>query len=91
MATNLQRGIRKENKIVSDLREEGFDIAQRSAGSHSPMDIFAISKEKKLILFVQSKKTLQMPIDYIDPKLKKKLEAENSWLNGKFEVRFEAR
>lgn len=37
------------------LRDEGFDIVARSAGSHSALDIFAIDLKNKSIRFIQSK------------------------------------
>ena len=40
---NKIKGVRKERKIVHRLRDEGWDIAQRSADSRSPIDIFAIN------------------------------------------------
>ena len=52
---NYVKGRTKEYKICRDLKEHGFEIAQRSAGSHSPIDVFAISKKTKTILFIQAK------------------------------------
>jgi len=52
---NYKKGRRKEYRICKKLGEEGFDIAQRSAGSHSPIDVWAVDKENKEILLVQSK------------------------------------
>ena len=52
---NYINGRKKEYRIVKQLKKEGFDIAQRSAGSHSPVDIFAINKKTKEICFVQAK------------------------------------
>jgi len=78
---NYEKGRRKEYKIRNELIEEGYDIAQRSAGSHSPIDVFAICKKTKTILLIQSK-----PDDY-----DKKEYEEYNWLNGKFKVKFELR
>jgi len=47
------KGRRKEYKVCKQLREEGFEIVQRTAGSHSPIDIIAIKRD--LILLVQVK------------------------------------
>jgi len=83
---NYEKGKKKENKICRDLRErQGFEIAQRSAGSHSPIDIFAINKEERKILFVQSK-----PENFSEAK-KKKLYDELNYLNDwkNWNVRFE--
>ena len=46
---NYIKGRRKEYKICKMLREDGYDIVQRTAGSHSPVDIIAICKENKKI------------------------------------------
>ena len=76
------KGRKKEYKIVKELKEKGFDIAQRSAGSHSPIDIFAIHKKERKIVFVQSK-----PDNF--PKSEgRKILKELEYLNGNFEVRF---
>lgn len=75
------KGRRKEWKVRKELLEEGFEIAQRSAGSHSPVDVFAINKEKRLIYFIQCK-----PDGYRSKKYD-----EYDWINGTFEVIFEVR
>jgi len=80
---HYRKGRRKEWKICKELREnDGFDIAQRSAGSHSPVDIWAVRRSDSKILLVQAK-----PEGFNS----KKIEEEMSWLNGTFEVRFEVR
>jgi len=86
-----KQGARKEYKIVKELREAGYDIVQRTAGSHSPIDIIAINIKEKIILLIQSKRTLNQSMDYIDKKLKTSIEEENKELNGCFNVFFEAR
>ena len=53
------KGVRKERKLVNELKEQGYEIAQRTAGSHSPIDLFGINKKEKIIKFIQSK-----PDDY---------------------------
>ena len=80
METNYKRGARKEYKIVKGLKEKGWNIAQRTAGSHSPIDIIAIHKKAKIIKFIQSK-----PEKFNS----KKIYEEMSWLNGKFHIIFE--
>jgi len=75
------KGRRKEYKIRNELLKEGYDIVQRSAGSHSPIDVFAISKEKKEIILIQSK-----PENYSSKKYD-----EFEWLNGNFKVKFTIR
>ena len=82
---NYQRGARKEYRIVKQLREEGYDIVQRSAGSHSPVDVWAIDKKNKIILLVQVK-----PSDISKAKEKRLLE-ENRKLNGNYLVRYVVR
>ena len=80
---NYQQGRRKEYKITKKLKEKGFDIAQRSAGSHSPIDVFAIKRETKTIMLIQSKP------DSMSDNAKKKIIDEHKWLNGQFKVIFE--
>jgi len=82
MATNYERGRKKEYRICEKLREEGFDIVQRTAGSHSPIDIIAIRKADKKIRLVQSK-----PKSLSDS-AKRKLLEENCWLDNGFDVEF---
>ena len=79
---NYKKGRRKENYICEKLKRNGWTIAQRSAGSHSPIDVFAFHKENKRIKLIQSK-----PNNFSKSQEKKILE-ENDWLNGKFEVEF---
>ena len=84
-----KRGARKEYQIIKDLKDEGWPITQRTAGSHSPVDIIAINPELKTIKFIQSKRTLNKNMAFIDPKLKKRIEYANKQLNGLFLVVFE--
>lgn len=88
---SYKKGRRKEYKIVKDLEDEGYDIVQRTAGSHSKIDIIGLDRDKKEIILIQSKRTLERNMDYIDPKAKEKLEKEHKDLNGKWQVSFEAR
>lgn len=87
---NYQKGRRKEYGITEKLKKQGFEIVQRSRGSHSPIDIFGINKEKRIIKFIQSKRKLSKSMSFIDEKQKEKIEKEFNWLNGKFEIEFEA-
>ena len=73
-----EKGRRKEYRIVNCLKDMGFDIAQRSAGSHSPIDVFGFKKSDKTIILVQSKPEGYKSKEYDDFK----------WLNGKFDVKF---
>ncbi len=79
---NYVKGRRKEYKIVKNLKNDGFDIAQRTAGSHSPIDVFAIHKRDKKIVFVQSK-----PDNYPEYEIKK-IHEELDFLNDEFIVEF---
>lgn len=79
---NYQKGVRKERKIIQKLKSKGCCIAQRSAGSHSPIDIFAVHKEQRKIFFIQSKP------DNFSEKNKEKIIKELDYLNGQFEVKF---
>lgn len=76
MNKNYVKGRRKEYKIVKELKQQGYDIVQRTAGSHSCIDIFAIHKDTRKILFIQSK-----PDDY-GIKASLKLKSELDFLNG---------
>ncbi len=79
---NYIRGRRKEYKVMKELREEGNIISQRTAGSHSPIDVFAINKEKKLITFVQVK-----PNNFSEFN-RNKIMKELSFLKGEWTVEF---
>ena len=79
---NYQKRLRKEYKIVNEYRAKGFEIVQRSAGSHSPIDVFAINIEEGIIEFIQSK-----PKSMSDKK-KRELEFKYIGLNKSFVCRF---
>lgn len=78
---NYVKGRRKEYKIRKELIDEGFDIVQRSAGSHSPIDVFAINKTTNEILLIQAKPEGFTSKEY----------EQYVWLNNEFKVRFEIR
>jgi len=80
---NYVRGRRKEYAIVKKLKEMGYSIAQRSAGSHSPIDVFAINPQTRVIKFIQAKP------DSLSENKKKEIEHANSWLNNVFRCEFE--
>ncbi len=89
MVENIyKKGRRKEYDIIYRLRKEGYDIAQRTAGSHSPIDIIAINKELRVIKLIQSKRVLKENMAFVDDKQKNNLEEENLWLNNVFRVEF---
>ena len=79
---NYIKGRNKEYKIIKNLKFLNYNIAHRTAGSHSPIDVFAIDKINKKILFIQSK-----PDNYSVTNTEK-LETDLAWLNGFFEVKF---
>lgn len=79
---NYRKGRRKEYRICKRLREQGFDIAQRSAGSHSPVDVWAVDKDKKEILLIQSK-----PKDISSTK-EEELREEYEEFNGEYDVKY---
>ncbi len=86
---NYVAGRRKEYRVCNKLKEEGcWDIVVRSAGSHSLVDVWAVSKEKKQILLIQVKSN-------ITEREREKIMKEWEWLVGgannqpkKFEVKF---
>lgn len=87
-----KKGRRKEYAICEQLKKEGFDIVQRTAGSHSPIDIIAIDTTNKVITLIQCKRTINKEMSYIDGKLKRKIEEENKELNNKvFRVYFKVK
>lgn len=79
---NYEKGRRKEYKIVKAFKQSGCEIAQRTAGSHSPIDVFAINEKEKTIYFVQAK-----PDDYSDSATRK-IYKELGYLNGVWRVKF---
>lgn len=79
---NYIKGRRKEYKICNELREQGYDIVQRTAGSHSPIDIIAIRKATKDIFFVQCKPE-SMSMNEI-----KMIEEQQIGLNDEYKCKF---
>jgi len=73
---NYVKGRNKEYKICKELKEDGYEIAQRTAGSHSPIDIFAIHRVTRSIVFVQAK-----PDNYSEKKTQA-IYDELNYLNG---------
>jgi len=84
-----KKGRRKEYMICEQLRKEGFNIVQRTKGSHSPVDIIAINKNLRVIKFIQSKRTLKENMNFVNESLKNKIEGEYVWLNNVFRCEFE--
>ena len=88
MSSIYQQGRRKEYAICEDLRRKGFDIVVRTAGSHSPIDIFAIDSKRRKIRFIQSKRIIKQTMKTINEDLKIKIESEMSYLNGDYNCIF---
>jgi Holliday junction resolvase len=80
-----EKGRRKEYKIVNLFKSWGYNVAQRTAGSHSPFDVIAINSKEKVIKLVQCKPDT-MPMSKI-----RKILKENENLEGDFKVEFEVR
>lgn len=81
---NYVNGRHKEYKIVNELKRQGYEIAQRTAGSHSPIDIFAVNRQLNKIKFIQSK-----PNNFSERK-HNEIMKELDWLNkAEFTVEFE--
>jgi len=80
---NYIKGRKKEYLICSRLKEKfNYDIAQRTAGSHSPFDIIAINLKNKEIRLIQCKP------DSMNAHQQQKIREENKKLNGLFLVSF---
>ena len=77
---NYVKGRKKEYAIVKKLKEEGYDIVVRSAGSHSAIDVWAINRKLRTIKLIQAK-----PEEFHI----KVLEDKYRWLNNVFRVTFE--
>jgi Holliday junction resolvase len=88
MNSIYKQGRAKEYMLCKKLREEGFDIVFRSAGSHSPIDIVAININDRVIKLIQSKRVLSQTMNTVNEQLKAKLEKEFSNLNAIFNVYF---
>jgi Holliday junction resolvase-like predicted endonuclease len=82
---NYIAGRRKEYKECNKLKLQGFDIVQRTAGSHSPIDIIAINKTKKEIVFVQCKP------DSMNETQRQHIRDDNKELNGLYNIKFSIR
>lgn len=53
--TNYEKGRSYEYRVIKKLKAEGFNICQRSAGSHSPIDIWALDTKNRKIKLIQAK------------------------------------
>ena len=78
------KGARYERKVVNEAKELG-NIAFRSAGSHSPIDVITIDPTLRLIRLIQCKAGKSY-----SQKFKDNLEKKYEFLNGEnWEVCFE--
>jgi len=89
MQNIYNKGRRKEYAIIDDLKKQGFDIVQRTAGSHSPIDIIAINIKSRVIKFIQSKRDLSKTMKETNQQQKQKIEDEMRSLNNAFRCEFE--
>ena len=77
------KGKRAEYSCIKTLLDQGCKWAQRSAGSHSPVDVWGIDVENKIIRLVQVKAGV------LTEKQKEILMLDNKDLQGDFKVSFE--
>lgn len=81
-----RKGRRKEYAVCDKLKAEGFDIVQRTAGSHSVVDVFAVDSKNKIIKLIQCKRVLSKTMGEVDQNLKEKIEGKLNNLNGIYNV-----
>lgn len=67
------------------MKKLGYQIAQRTAGSHSPFDIIAVNWLSRDIKLIQCKP------DTMSMKMIRNILAENRELSGTYKVEFEVR
>lgn len=82
-ANNYKRGRAKEYSTMKKLRECGYDIVFRSAGSHSPIDVIGINTSLQIIKFIQNKPKSMSQLN------RDKILIENQKLNNEFLCTFE--
>ena len=54
MNKNYEKGVRFERLLVNNAKKDG-NISFRSAGSHSPVDVFILDEDNKTIYLIQCK------------------------------------
>jgi hypothetical protein len=79
---NYINGVYKERKILNEARSHGC-IGARSAGSHSPIDLWIIDHPGRTIRLIQCKPD-SMPL-----KTKNRTMRTYEYLNGIYSVKFE--
>lgn len=80
--SNYIKGRKKEYKVCKEFKDKGYEIVQRTAGSRSPFDVIAISKELGKITLIQVK-----PND-ISKKEVDKIYDDNDWLDCIYRCEF---
>lgn len=75
-----KKGYEKERRIVLYLKNNGFELAFRSAGSHSPVDVFGLNTGSRVIKLIQSKS------DKMSESAKNKLLEELKRFEGQYMV-----
>jgi len=79
---NYLKGRGKEYRLKKKYEMMGY-IVLRTAGSHGFADLVCVEPRKKEIIFIQAK-----PNNFRENEIIK-LEKENNFCNGTFEIRFE--
>ena len=77
------KGANKERSAVKRLKREGYDLAQRSRGSKSPVDVWGLIIKDKII------KLIQVKAGTFTDSQANKIMLDNSHLNGTYKVDFE--
>jgi Holliday junction resolvase len=55
--TPYEKGVRFERVLVNNAKKDG-NLAFRSAGSHSPVDVFILDEDNKTIYLIQCKHSI---------------------------------
>jgi Holliday junction resolvase len=80
---NYVNGRAKEYRTMKRLRDEGYDIVVRTAGSHGAFDVVGIRSNTLEIKLIQCKPKS------MSESAKAKIITEHYWLNNEFSVSFE--
>ena len=73
MATNYQRGVAAERRVIADAEKRGARWPCRSAGSHGPWDVFTI---EGTTLFLRQVKRKGARIDAEDMRIYRRFARE---------------
>ena len=85
MRTHYGRASDRERKVVQKLRAQGY-ISVRSAGSHSPIDVWAINPETKTVLLVQCKPRSMLKKDGTERAVAQRITDDLAKLDGVYKV-----